>query len=67
MARDAPQQMDIWRLYQVDPANVDANTCKVFSYVIDMGLHAIKYAKHYFVDFNKTDLILFKKLCIRIP
>ena len=30
------KQIDPRRLYQVDPANVDADTCKVFPYVMDM-------------------------------
>ena len=30
------KQMDPQRLYQVDPSNVDADTCKVFPYVMDM-------------------------------
>ena len=51
-------------MYQVDPSNVDANICKVFPYIIDMVcMHACNrstYAKHYFVDFNKIDLIVFK-------
>ena len=55
--------MDPRRLYQVDPANVDADTCKVFPYVIDMVCVQYKYGKHYFVDF---DLTVFKKLRIRI-
>ena len=31
------KQMDPQRLYQVYPSNVDADTCKVFPYVMDMS------------------------------
>ena len=53
------KQMDPWRLYQVDPANVDANTCKVFPYVTDM----VCMQKNTIL---LIDLIVFKKLRIRI-